>query len=48
MLGVLTTEGALADVGVRGCRLGVLFVEPLSSCGTGVLGGLIGLDMIDR
>lgn len=46
--GVPATEGALTEVGVRGCRLGVPFVESLSSCGTGVLGGLIGLDMIER
>lgn len=50
-LGVPATEGVLTEVGVRDCRLGVPFAgvlgERLSSWGTGVLGGLIGLDIVD-
>lgn len=46
VLGVPAIESALAEVGVRCCLLGVPFVERLSSCGTGVLGGLMGLDIV--
>lgn len=59
-LGVPATEGVLTEVGVRDCCLGVPLGVPFgvpfgvplgerrSSCWTGVLGGLIGLDIVDR